>query len=69
MADLLIAHLVGHHHAQGVTLLGRNEGKCQSGVTGGGFHDVPTGLQSSVLFCSGNHGNGNAVLDRIAGVQ
>ena len=63
VADLLVAHLVRDHHAEGVTLLGGNQCECQSGVAGGGFHNVPAGLQPSVLLGRLNHGHSDPVLD------
>ena len=66
--DLLATHLVRHHQQHVVALLRGHQGQAQAGVAGGGFDDGAAGLQLAAGFGGLDHGQGDAVLDRAAGV-
>ena len=66
---LLLAHLVGDHQDQAVTLLGRHQRQPQAGVAGSGLHDGGAGLQITALLRFLDHAAADAVLDGAARVH
>ena len=52
-----------------VALGAGNSGKADPGVAGSWFHDGVARLKLAFFFCLFNHGQGNPVLDRAAGVE
>ena len=68
MKDLFLAHLVGHHDQQPVTLLRRHQREAEAGVAGGRFDDQRAGLDFPCALGGLDHGERHAVLDRAAGV-
>ena len=66
--DFLPRHLVRHHQHQAIALEDAHLGETEAGVAGGGLDDGPAWLQPPVLLRRLNHGQGDPVLDRAAGV-
>ena len=66
--NFLATHLVRHHQQHAIALLSSYQGQAQAGIAGSGFDDGATRLQLATAFRSLDHGQGDAVLDRAAGV-
>lgn len=60
---------VGHGNGQFVAAGGSGEGEPDTGVTAGGFDDDAIRVQFAFIFCGIDHGNGDAVLDAVGGIE
>jgi hypothetical protein len=68
VGDLFLAHLVRDDEGQLIALLRGHQRQSQPGVAGRGLDQRGAGTQFSLPLGGGDHGKGDAVLDRAAGV-